>query len=87
MGHLLLSADVLVLLGEAGHLPDADPVLDVFELQAQVLPGDGQHGAPLPGARLREQLWGGRANQSGHALSRSPISIRGAKLSVTRNDS
>lgn len=84
MDHLLLSADVLLLLGEAGHLPDADSILDVFELQAQVLPGDGQHGTPLPGARLWEQL-GERPNQSGHAVSNSPI--RGAILPVRRNDS
>lgn len=54
--HLLLSADVLLLLGDAGHFTDADSILDVFELQAQVLPGDGQHGTPLPGARLWVQL-------------------------------
>lgn len=53
---LLLGADVLVLLGDAGHFTDADSVLDVFKLQAQVLPRDGQHGPALPGARLRMQL-------------------------------
>lgn len=53
---LLLGADVLVLLGDAGHFTDADSILDVFKLQAQVLPRDGQHGSSLPGARLRIQL-------------------------------
>lgn len=50
--NLLLSADVLLLLRDAGHFTDADSRLDVFELQAQVLPRDGQHGTSLPGARL-----------------------------------
>lgn len=54
--NLLLGADVLVLLGDAGHFTDADSILDVFKLQAQVLPRDGQHGSALPGARLRKQL-------------------------------
>lgn len=54
--NLLLGADVLVLLGDAGHFTDADSILDVFKLQAQVLPGDGQHSPALPGARLWRQL-------------------------------
>lgn len=54
--NLLLSADVLVLLGHAGHFTNADSILDVFKLQAQVLPCDGQHGSALPGARLWIQL-------------------------------
>lgn len=54
--NLLLGADVLVLLGDAGHFTDADSILDVFKLQAQVLPCDGQHGSALPGARLWKQL-------------------------------
>lgn len=54
--NLLLSADVLLLLRDAGHFTDADSILDVFKLQAQVLPSDGQHGTSLPGARLRIQL-------------------------------
>lgn len=54
--NILLSTDVLVLLGVAGHLPDANSILDVFELQAQVLASDGQHGSSLPWPRLRKQL-------------------------------
>lgn len=54
--HVLLSADVLVLLGVAGHLADANSVLDVFELQTQILACDGQHGPALSGSRLWRQL-------------------------------
>lgn len=54
--HLLLGADVLLLLRLARHFADADSVLDVSELQAQVLASDGQHGSTLPGSRLRKQL-------------------------------
>lgn len=56
--NLLLSADVLVLLRVAGHLANADSVLDVFELQTQVLSRDGEHGSSLPGACLWRQLLG-----------------------------
>lgn len=51
-----LCADVLLLDRHAGHLPQPDPHLDVPELQAQVLPQDGDSGSPLPWARLWEQL-------------------------------
>lgn len=54
--NVLLSADELVLLRDALHLPDADSAYDVFELQTQVLTGDGQHGPSLSGPRLRVQL-------------------------------
>lgn len=66
--NILLSADVLVLLRVAGHFSDADAVLDVFELQAEVLARDGQHGSPLPGARLWIQLVG-RTDERGHMLA------------------
>lgn len=56
--NVLLSADVLVLLRVAGHFADADAILDVFELQTQVLTGDGQHGSSLSGACLWIQLVG-----------------------------
>ena len=56
--NVLLSTDVLVLLRVAGHLADADSILDVSELQSQVLTGDGQHGSSLPGPRLWKQLVG-----------------------------
>lgn len=61
--HVLLGADVLVLLRLARHFADADSVLDVSELQAQVLAGDGQHGSPLPGSRLGIQLDEGEEGQ------------------------
>lgn len=62
--NVLLGADVLLLLGVAGDLPDADSVLNVFELQTQVLAGDGQHGSSLPGPRLWKQL-----DDRGHMLA------------------
>ena len=54
--NLLFGADVLVLLRDAGHLADAYAVLDVLEVQAQVLPRDGQHGTSLCRPGLRRQL-------------------------------
>lgn len=51
-----LRADVLLLHWHAGHLPQPHPHLDVSELQAQVLPQDGDSGSPLPRTRLWEQL-------------------------------
>ncbi len=54
--HSLLSADVLLLDGLAGHFPDPHSVLDIFELKAQVLSADGQSGSSLPRAGLRKQL-------------------------------
>jgi len=60
--HVLLGADVLVLLRVARHFPDADAAQDVLEVEPQVLPRDGQHGAALPGARLRGQLAGRRGS-------------------------
>lgn len=54
--HVLLGADVLLLLGLTRHFADANSILDVSELQAQVLASDGQHGSPLPGSRLWIQL-------------------------------
>lgn len=72
--HVLLGADVLVLLRLARHFADADSVLDVSELQAQVLASDGQHGAPLPGSRLWMQLEvGGQKNEVGTGVSQNPI--------------
>lgn len=55
-GDSLFGADVLFFDGLADDLADADLVGDVAELQAQVLPYDGQPGAPLPGACLWKQL-------------------------------
>lgn len=54
--HVLLGADVLLLLRLTRHFADANSILDVSELQAQVLASDGQHGSALPGSRLRIQL-------------------------------
>lgn len=54
--HVLLGADVLLLLRLTRHFADANSILDVSELQAQVLAGDGQHGSPLPGSRLWKEL-------------------------------
>lgn len=51
-----LCADVLLLDWHAGHLPQPHPHLDVSELQAQVLPQDGDSGSSLPRTRLWEQL-------------------------------
>lgn len=51
-----LCADVLLLHWHAGHLPQPHTHLDVSELQAQVLPQDGDSGSPLPRTRLWEQL-------------------------------
>lgn len=63
--NVLLSADVLVLLRVARHLANTNSILDVFELQAQVLTHDGQHGSSLSGSRLWKQLVG-RTNERGH---------------------
>lgn len=54
--HSPLCADVLLLDRHAGHLPQPHPHLDVPELQAQVLPQNGDSGSPLTRTRLREQL-------------------------------
>lgn len=56
--YVLLSADVLLLLRLARHFADANSILNVPELQAQVLASDGQHGTPLSGSRLWIQLKG-----------------------------
>lgn len=76
--HVLLGADVLLLLRLARHFADANSILDVSELQAQVLATDGQHGPPLSGSRLWIQLkWeegGGRQNNEvGTGVSQNVI--------------
>lgn len=54
--NVLLSADVLVRLRVACHLPDAHSIFDVLKLQTQVLTGDGQHSASLSGPRFWNKL-------------------------------
>lgn len=74
--HVLLGADVLVLLRLARHFADANSVLDVSELQAQVLASDGQHGPPLPGSCLWIQLevgGEGQKNEVGTGVSQNMI--------------
>lgn len=58
--HSLLGTDVLALHGAAQHLAHTHAQPHVLEAQAQVLACDGEPRAPLPWARLREQLRRGR---------------------------
>lgn len=75
--HLLLSADVLALDGDAHHFADSNAPANIFKLQAQVLTGDGQTGPTLPGAGLREQLGESMAHQP-REKSRRNTSLRQA---------
>lgn len=73
--NILLSTDVLVFLRDAGHLPNADSILDVFELQTQVLTRDGQHGSSLPRACLWKQLDGRTNYDIIHVIQNVTINI------------
>ena len=57
--HLLFGRDVAIHQRAALHARHLDMGGDVPELQAQVLPSDGDFGAPFPGARHRDYLEGG----------------------------